>query len=184
MFFTIDDTGEVNVTRDAMAMVEVKELHSSDRTKNKTAWRPWIKYIYWVYTRENMFSNMFITERRNEVCRRFFPDKTPEYFESNLRIRNVIKLYITVQYTQTERLYEQWKEDVDAYITYLTGVPYFRRRKDEDGKEYEIPNIDEKLKAQKAIQDLVDTGTKIEQKIFREKKENKGQLNPIFDAPK
>lgn len=185
-----EEIGEVKIVPEAMALSEVKDLYSSDHTTNKTLWKQWIKYIYFVYKKDGVFSNDLIASKRKEVCSRFFPERDPLYFEQNPKVKAVIQLYVRKQYTHWERLFEKWKEDVDSYITYLTDVPYTRKRKvvvpglngaPDQHAEEEFPNIDEKKKAQNAIVDLVKTGKELEAAIFNEKKENSGRLNPMFD---
>lgn len=182
MFLYLDEgNSEIKVTAEGMALSEVKLLFASDKSTNKVLFREWIKYIYWVYRREGTFSNSLISERRRDICQRFFPQRTWEYFENNDKIKAVIALYMKTQYSISEILYERWKEDVDQYIIYLTSIPYYKVKPVKDGEE-RIENIEEKLKAQKAIQELVDTGQKMEQKILKEKRESSGKLNPIFDG--
>lgn len=182
MFLYLDDANnEIKVTAEGMALEEVRALFATDKSTNKVLFRDWIKYIYWVYRREGTFSNSLISERRKEICQRFFPNKTWEYFENNDKLKAVIQLYLRTQYTHWEILFERWKEDVDQYVTYLTSIPYYKIKHTKDGDEH-AENIEEKLKAQKAIQDLVDTGQKMEQKILKEKRESSSKLDPIFDG--
>ena len=190
MFIYYDDNQGVQILPEAMKFAEVDELYKSDRTTNKTSWKRWLTYIYYTYKKDGILSGDLMSQKRKEVINRFFPDSNVEFFEKNPKVTAVIKLFIRKQYTLKERLYEKWKEDVDAYITYLTEVPYFKEKLisvpgqdgQPDGQTIEkIPNIDEKKKAQQAIQDLVETGKKLEQSILQEKKENKGNIDPLFD---
>ena len=183
-FIYYDETAqEVKVLPEAMELHECSELYASDHTPGKTLWKMWIKYVYYVYKKDGVFSGDLLTAKRREICNRYFPEKSPDYFEKNYKINAMIKLFMEKQYTTWERLLEKWKEDVDQYIIYLTDVPYQREIKpDKDGDPpLMIPNIKEKKEAQMAIQDLVETGRKIEENILQEKKQKSGKLSPLFD---
>lgn len=191
MFIYIDEQSlEIKCLPEAMNFTEVHDLYKSDHSPNKVLWKKWIKYIYYVYRKDGVLSGDLLADKRKEVVARFFTGETVDYFEKNLKLRAVAKLYILKQCTTWEQLFEKWKDDVDQYIAYLTEVPYFRKKKiiikgkdgEQDQESYEdVPNIEEKVKAQKAIQDLVDTGRKLEENIFKEKKEKRKSLKPLFD---
>lgn len=185
-FIYVDEQSlEIKILPEAMMLKELDDLYKSDHSPAKESWKKWIKYIYFVYKKDGVFSGDLLAEKRKEVCIRFFPDRAPDYFESNPKIRAVSKLFVNKQFTHWEKLYEKWKEDVDSFIQYLVDVPYTRKIKgDAEGSpELTIPNIDEKVKAQKAIRDLVDTGKGIESMIYQEKKDKAGgKLNPLFDV--
>jgi len=190
MFIYEDSNLGIQILPEAMELSEVKDLYASDRTTNKTSWKQWIRYIYFVYKKDGVFSGDLLAQKRKEVVSRYFPEKDVKYFEENKKVRAVAMLWMKKQYTHWELLYEKWKEDVDAYIVYLTDIPYYRKKKvviqGAEGQPNtetteDVPNIEEKVKAQKAIQDLVDTGKKLEGMILQEKKEGSSKMKPLFD---
>ncbi len=163
MIFDFIDN-KVSILPEAMNLPEVRALYRSDKTKQKTYFDRYVKYIFYVYRENGIYRNQFASTRRRLTCvqQLGLGEKDWEAIERNPFVKNLVRWYIENAVTKEERLLIALDEDIDSYLQYLSGIKYTKRQRETsmNGDKEEITfrdvdNSDEKMKAIKNSKDLV-----------------------------
>jgi len=193
-FLVYDEvTEKVSCTPEGMLLEEVQDLYNSDkRGDNKPWFNKCITYIYHVYKKDHIFSNSSLPVRRKKVCKDLMNDIDPDKFESNERVKALIKRYVNEQYTPSEWFYEGIKQDMLALKQHIRNIPFHKdikvkktvevslfdgekeiQRSVEVDIDEKMDNSKEKMDALKRANELLDLEEKIRLKIIKENKETK-----------
>lgn len=149
--------GEVKVTEQGKALKEVQELRKSDRTKNKQAFKKWLRFIYFSYDKKSIYRNYLPNEREKAVKDALFPDDTLHYFTRNPKLQNVAKLLVELSYTFKEKLYRKLLIDIEDMLERVSDVQMTRTVRITAPKEIEF--YSETLKGQ--VKERVNIDTRI-----------------------
>jgi hypothetical protein len=184
--------GEVHPTEEGLMIPQVKAVYSSDKTEGKRFYKDVLMYVFYVYNQSGIYKDMFEDYRRKTVIERHLPKRSAEELEANSKVANLIKEYLDRQMTKTERLYYQLEKDMESLLKRVSSIPYTRTVKtkvkwvNDDQEEVLLPvdiemdNSEEKYKAMKLAETLIDYGEKLKNKISKEKieikKNNHGRL--------
>lgn len=183
----------VDATEEGKELSSVQDLYNADKTASKKFYHDALKYIYFVYKADGVYSNMFESSRKNHVILKHFEKREIKDFEANIRVKAVIKDYLDLQLTKTKRLYYRLEKDMEDLLDRISKIPYTRKVKvkvpveGNDGKtevatEIEIENYEEKAKAMLMADKLIDYEAKIKAKIFREEvASKKNSTTRLFD---
>jgi len=118
-------------------------LYNRDRrNESKPFFKRRISYIYYAYCKNSDLKNL-LPEKRKEKAAEIVEVDYKE-LESNTTVRNVIKLYIDIQTTHTERLYIATIKRVEETINWLNELPIKKRVKQKILVEYDVPGKIEK----------------------------------------
>jgi len=182
--------GEIKVTAEGMELSSVKELYARDRHQGKPWFNACIKYIYYMYKKGGMFSNMLPEQRGTRICSEMLKDRNKmQDFELDIYCKRVITDYLNLQYTPNELLYESIKDDIQGLLNRLKNIPYVKTVMvevmidvpDHEGimtkmpvkQKVEFDNSEEKAKAMKLAETLIDYESKLKAKIMAETKEQR-----------
>jgi len=188
------ENGVVMATEEGMALPQVQDVYSADRTTTKKFFNDVLRYIFFVYKKDGIYQDMFVTFRKKLVLERHLQDRKEDDFEKNQRVVNLILEYQQRQLTKAERFLYQLEIDMEALLNRITEIPYTKRIKinvpytDQDGNEQKVPtmvdmeNYDEKAKAIMLADKMIDYQDKLRAKIIKEKTADKtGSQARLFD---
>jgi len=192
MSFLYLKDGMVYPTEEGQMIPQVKALYNSDKTDGKKFYREVLLYIFYVYNQSGIYKDMFEDYRKKMVIDRYLPSRDFIELEKNPRVADLIREYLDRQMTKTQRLYYQLEKDMESLLKRVSSIPYIREVRTKvkwvnpDHEEVylpveiEIDNSEEKFKAIKLADTLVDYGEKLKNKIIREsteaKKSNQARL--------
>lgn len=195
MPFLYLENGEVFPTEEGMEIPAVKSVYNADKTDGKVFFRDVLKYLYYVYRKDGVYSDMFEQMRKTTVIERHLPKRDYKVLESNKRVQELIKEYLERQMTKNERLLYLLEKDIEKLLERISSIPYTKTcvvkvpHTNDDGETTMLPtkiefdNIEEKSKAIKEASSLVDYSDKLRSKILKEKIEDKkkGTSTRLFD---
>lgn len=192
------ENGEVKVTDDGMCLPEVQALYKTDNThSSKPFFKKCITYIYWGYKKDGEWAN-HLPKKRLEMASKL-AEVSLQDIKNNAKVQAVIKVYIENQTTLTERLYLGVKKDIEEILEMINNIPFERDIKVEmmiDIPEYEgsdrmikypikqwvrVDNSEEKEKAIRRVEKLIELEEKLRKKIIKEYQENKVFKGRMFD---
>lgn len=155
------------------------ELENRDKRGGKQQFKKWLRYLYDAYRKEHaVYKNTLPTERKRAVCRMLGQD-SEIWKEWDEMMKDVIALYVNVQYSHVENMIRKLVDDMDEFIIQLQNTKWSRTiRKTvtiaEGAKEeiYEEIDVDRKTKYYKAANDIFDMAEKYKKMLIREFKES------------
>jgi hypothetical protein len=189
MFLDIEE-GKVVITPEGMTLTVVKDLYSRDRHIGKPWFEACITYAYYMYKKDGMFKNMLPDQKSSRICSEMLKGKYKmEDFESNSACKDMMNEYLTQQYTPTELLRDSIKTEIQELLNRIRSIPYVKKQHvevildvpDHEGIMTKMPykvwveidNSDEKAKAIKLAETLIDYEAKLNAKIIAETKEQR-----------
>ena len=194
MFLELDEQGQVVLKKGAMNIPSVKELYASDkRSESKPYFYKCITLIYHLHKKEHEFSNLGPKERLNNINTIYFKDDDVQKYLDKPLVQAVIKDFINLEYTTTERLYEGIKRSIEHWKLKMADIPMTKKIKYEhnhdttieDGEgnpkvitipvkiTIDVDNSEEYLKAMKTANDMIDMEEKIAKKVIKENQARK-----------
>lgn len=180
-------------TEEGLVQKEVRELQTISCSIDDEFFNDVATYIYWAYKKDGLYDSELPNIKKDTVCRRHFNNRKWEDFEDIQQVRDIIKLYINLSYTVTEKMYIKLKKDIDDLFIHLSDIPLIKKLKvkvpitGEDGeitnieKIVEFSNFEEKSKAMKQANDIIAYEESLKLKIFKESKD-KIKSKRIFDT--
>lgn len=195
------EDGKVKVSDTGMQIPEFKEYKQYDRSVNKEDFFLSMTYIFYVYkvfgNTKNMspLSNMPIKQRQVFACKNYTKGKSVDYFESHKYTRRCVDAYQTYCRTQSERMLDTFKQDVEDFIIYVQSIPTTITKKvwvqarvpGEDRYEpveveVEIPNLDVRMTTLKKAMDYKELFAKWE-KESKKDGERKNMQTKLYERP-
>ena len=190
MSFLSIENDEVLCSPEGMALNSVKKLYADDRHSGKPWWKACLKYIFFMYKKGGIFQNMLPAQRAERICNEILKGEyDPKKFELNSNCKEVILDYQNLQCTPNELLYEGVKSDIEGLLQRIRQIPYSKTVNvdvdveffDQDGKPQkqrvktavEMDNSEEKSKAIRLADSLLDYESKLRTKIVQETKEQR-----------
>ena len=104
MFRFDEDTGEVEVVKEAMSIPEMHDLWLNDKLGDKSFFKKATTYIYHMYCRDHSLSNLPFAERKDYVVKSYFGGRLPRSFTNNKRMDALKDVYLLLQMGIEERL--------------------------------------------------------------------------------
>lgn len=190
MFLYLENS-EVKITKEGMLHKEVKDLYNVDkRNESKPFFFKALTYIYWAYKKDGEYRYKYLSDRRRLAAEHACDDV--KKFEEHEKIKSVIKLYIDLQTTLTERLYLGLKNDYENLVERIKNIPTTRKIKfdtviEVNGelqkveKLVEIDNWKEKSEAITMSEKLIEWEEKLRKKLYKEEQEKKSNNGRLFD---
>lgn len=193
-----EKTQEVVLQPEAKNLVEIRTLRNNDTSEDKSYLANSLKFIYHTYKKEHIFSNLSINERKTKTSEMFLGGKDWRDYEDNDDVRDVIRIYISLEYSQNEWTYQQLKNDIDDIKGRINEIPtrvYVDFDKDVDVKTVcdscgedvvksvhikqtiEFDSMAKRMDALKDILKLQDMEEKFREIIIRERKMNEHNQN-------
>lgn len=145
-----EDKEEVEILPEAIEIPIVNTLWNSDKIGDKSFFKRVIKWVYHMYCRDHLLSNLPYAERKVIVLESYFNSKMPSNIDDNKRVIAFIELYNFLQKGVEERLAETIKEAIalekervatlDTKIKEKVEIPYSLThdfdlyRKDNEGR--------------------------------------------------
>lgn len=192
-------------------LIRIPEYRELLASQGKEFFADFIIFMYYVYKTNSTSGNdedvtymkdYSLSERIERTCSVHLSDRSPEEFLDNPQCEACISIYQSLELSKLERMYENVKQDIDSYIERLSTVPYKVVRKvsiktpknliEEGFPEYvtvdvEFENTEEKNKAIKSSNELIDYAKKMEASVMDEKKK-KGKTSgnkaiKLFEDP-
>jgi hypothetical protein len=166
-FLRFDEkTQEVTANEEAYNLKALKELREKDDSNDKVFYRNALKFIYHVYKKEHIFSNLPIRERKVKTSDLYFNGADYLKYDNDKLIADIVKIYISLEYSQNEWAYQKIKDDIDDTIGSINEIPMKKRKYFDEEVEVEIdvetyfdvPTSDgktEKRKFKKTIKKIV-----------------------------
>lgn len=188
---------KVKITEDGLCIPAVKELYADDRHTDKPWFNKCITYIYWAYKKDGEYRNL--VKRKRQMLAADHTGESFERFEENIAVIKVINLYIELQLSPVERLYEGIKADIDEMLERIRKIPFTKEIKvemfvdvpvselsNETVKKpikqiVEMDNSEEKFKAINRADQLIDLEEKLRKKVIKEQQDKRDKQKRIFD---
>lgn len=198
-FLLFDEkTQEVGLTPEAKNIDVIKVLREKDKTEDKVYFKNALKYIYHTYVKDHMFANLSISERKVKTSEIYLGGKDYKVFDEDGCVRDVVGLYVSLEYSQNEWTYEQLKNDIENIKKSINDIP-IKKMIDFDndvdiectcshcGKPFassvnlktkvEVDNTKERMDALKQILTLQDMKEKFSNIIIRDRKTKEHDQN-------
>jgi hypothetical protein len=188
-----ESNNEVTIIPEAKDLEPIVKL----RKQNKVFFNDALKYIYHTYKKVHYFSNLPIDERKVKTTEFYLNNQDYRKFDNDELVKEIIKLYISFEYTQNEWGYEKIKIDISETIDSINDIPMVKviyvddvteievkcphcnKKHKTTGKvnfESKIDNSEERMDALKNLLTLQEMGEKFKLLIDKEKK-NKEYIN-------
>jgi len=165
-----DELGKVKVTKEGMALPEIRDLRTKDHTSGKTTFAEILKYVYFVHDRDSPYADLGPNQKRNEVWK----DQFEEYKEEEFRaladksdIKNLINKITLLQYTPAERHLKACEDKFEQFEQLYVNTEVSH-------ENYE--KVAAQLRGSNSLYEVLD---KLREKVFKEVKEkNEGGYTP------
>jgi phosphoribosylanthranilate isomerase len=200
-FIVLNENGKIELTEDGKTLPGIISLRKTDRTKDRSFLENTIKYIYYTYKLKGIFHNKLPDKRKEMTCNTYLGGMDWHIFENNKIIRDLIKLFVELEYTPIQQHYESTKKDIQDFQKYLSGIPYTKEIdieveidvewKDCDGsmniqkrkvkQKVSIDNSKEKNTAFESSVKLFEIEKKIRDKMAEEEQEKQIADKRLFD---
>lgn len=187
------ENGEVKPIDDYhLADNPMNALYKISRDTGKKFFNDAIKYAYYMYKKDGVFSNLFPKERAKEISKQYFDDKDYyKKFESNVTFNEFVKHYEYIQYDATERTLLKTDKDIEILLDNLKEIDYFVTKKvqielniptsvgSKDTEKYlhteliKISNFEEKKASLLAIKDILNIRKTLKEEIKSRSNEQK-----------
>jgi hypothetical protein len=197
MSFLILNNGKVEVTEEGKLISEVTALYNSDKSSKKKFYNDTLTYIYFSYKNNGIYCNKLPKSRKQFVIDKHLLDRTINDFERHPRCKELIDIYIDLEYTPIERLYEGLKRDIEDILKRIDTIPYEKEimvefesevdlgKGEKDIKKFKqrviMDNSEEKEKKMELAIKLFDYDKKLQSKMFDESKEKRRSITAKFD---
>jgi ASC-1-like (ASCH) protein len=199
------EDGKVKVSESAMQIQEFKDFKRYDRSANGVFFQKAMNYIFFVYkvfgsNKENKsyLSNLPLSQRKIIATKTHCQPYSLSDMEESKYVKACVEAYLLYSRTQSERLLDALKEDLNRYIEYVETIPLEikktvnvevnyndsegNRRTDIVPVEVEIPNVEVRLKGVKDVQTYREMYSKLEQQADRDQKIKQTQSR-LFEDP-
>lgn len=192
-------------------LVRIPEFRELLSTKGKEYFGDFIIFLYYVYKTSSSSGNdedttymkeYSVAERIERTCSVHINNRTPEDFLDDPICEECIKIFLSLELSKLERMYENVKSDIDSYIERLSSVEYYVKKQvwintpknlvetgfpERVQVEVEFDNTDDKNKAIKSSNDLIEYAKRMEAAVMDEKKK-KGKTSgnkaiKLFEDP-
>ena len=101
----------------------VKILLEKDTSDDKRFYNNSISYVYHVYKKDHPFYNLSINERKTRTSELYMNNADFKKYENNSRVKDLIKLYISLEYSQNEWTYQKIKNDINDMRESINEIP-------------------------------------------------------------
>ena len=188
---------EIKITDEGMMFPEVKDLYAKDRRNSgKPYFKKCISYIYYAYKIDGEMRAMLPSKRKIKAAE--MSEVSVDDMETDLKVIAVIKLYLQLQATPSQIMYENAKRRVEETINWLNSIPIKKTEKQKIKVSYDVPGKDEKEstyttievdidnsdevhKAMKMANILADQLDELGKKIVKENLRKKAENGRLFD---
>ena len=194
MSFLTLNNGKVEFTEEGKTLPAVIELYNRDKHVNKRFVEDTATYIFYTYKREGVYQNKLPQSKKQYVINKHLPDRKVDDFEKNITVKALIDLYIELEFTPLEQLYEGLKRDIEDLLKRVSNIEYEKKILVEWDSEVEggetrhfkqwvlMDNSVEKEKAMNLAIKLVDFDEKLKVKVYKENKEKRKSGSTLFDV--
>ena len=194
MSFLTLNNGKVEFTEEGKTLPAVIELYNRDKHVNKRFVEDTATYIFYTYKREGVYQNKLPQSKKQYVINKHLPDRKVDDFEKNITVKTLIDLYIELEFTPLEQLYEGLKRDIEDLLKRVSNIEYEKKILVEWDSEVEggetrhfkqwvlMDNSAEKEKAMNLAIKLVDFDEKLKVKVYKENKEKRKSGSTLFDV--
>ena len=199
------EDGKVKVSDSAMQIQEFKDFKRYDRSDNGVFFQKAMNYIFFVYkvfggSKENKsyLSNLPLSQRKIIAAKTHCQPFTISDMESSKYVKACVDAYLLYSRTQSERLLDALKEDLNKFIEYVETIPLEIKKmvnvdvkyNDEKGNErieivkveVDIPNVKVRLQSVTDVQTYREMYSKLEQQADRDQKIKQTQSR-LFEDP-
>jgi hypothetical protein len=163
------DTGEVSLTKLGGQLNCFKALEKADDTKSKILFGEQLKVLYYHLSPDSPYLERYTPGQRKSIIYEQHINKrtqkqieTPEY-------KICEKVMLRHNISREEAQLEQCLADFDSFLEYLKTIPWEREivettteGKKQKSRSYKISNVDERLKAVKAISAILSLQKELE----------------------
>jgi hypothetical protein len=154
--------GIVSVTKQGMLLSEIKELHASDKDKNKEFFHKVMSYVFNAYSKDSPYYDVLANERRSMVSKEVFGSVNEwKIIEKNKHVEDLIVKLAKIQVTAKERLLEGVNRKIEEYLEFMDNTKITTANHNEVASQ--IKNSNELLKLRDTIEKQV-----LEQKESRD----------------
>ena len=204
-FLYLDD-GKVKVTETGMQIPEFKKFLQYDRSDNKTFFKAAMSYIFYVYKiygdieNRSCYHLLPLHQRKIQTVKHYTSkwNKISD-FDENTYVLDCINAYLNLSRTQSEKVFDALKTDLDEFINFVSTIPhaykktvtvYKKEPTEVEGEfiergypvEVEVANTKERLEAIKQAKDLSDLYKRNLADVMKDQKEKKAQSR-MFENP-
>lgn len=192
-------------------LVRIPEFRKLLDEKGTEFFGDFIIFMYYVYKTNSVSGNdddvtymkdYSLAERVERTCSTHLKGRLPEDFLDNNLCEECIHIYQELELSKLEQMFENVKRDIDRYVERLSSVEYIKKQTvwiatpkhlieqgypEKVQTEIEIENTDEKTKAIKSSNELIEYSKKMEIAVMDEKKK-KGKVSgnkaiKLFEDP-
>lgn len=191
MLYVNEETGAVEIQKEALRVPEVKNLRDSDKSRGKKYFQKSLDYIYWMYCKKSIYHNLPEKNKKSRIEDLLGIQDCFDYEENTKYLKDFKALYLGVTEVPAERLLRDIIKDIDQLREDLIRTPskveveFNLKIKNEDGDDEvvktkkTVPNVAEKTENYKYAQQLFKMKKNLEQDVIEEKKN--GDYIPLFD---
>lgn len=167
--------GKVTITDQALKNTPFYLLNKGDRSEDKKLFNDAVTFIFFMYSRESIYARRTPYQRESMILANVF-HKDESFLKKLERLpgyNEAVEFFKEHQFSEEEWAFEQWKSDVDDYLSYLRKIPYtITVKKNMDGVlvDTEIDNSSVKMPAVKHFAELIELGKKLSDRVKESKK--------------
>ena len=133
-----EETQEVTVNEEAYNLKVIRELRERDNSEDKFFYNNALKFIYHVYKKEHIFSNLSINERKLKTSELYLNGEDISKYDNDKHVSEILKIYISLEYSQNEWAYQKIKNDIDDTISSINEIPMKKKKYFNEDVEVEI----------------------------------------------
>src|ERR1035437_6984280 len=113
-FLSFDEkTQSIIVSPEAKSFEVIKHLSEKDKSVDKRFYNNSLKFIYHVFRKVHIFSNLSINERKSKTSELYLGGQDYKKYEDDSAVKAVIKVYLSLEYSQNEWTYQTIKNDIN-----------------------------------------------------------------------
>lgn len=197
-FIYLDIDGEVKVVPEAFEYAELKAFKDEDWMKKA------IKYVYHTYKYEHPLASYGRADRSIKVCKTYFSKETPQDFEKDKKVVQLIKRFSEETMSSSQRFYQKLQDDMEKLREHIANISWWIKEevetdvqvefvKDDGAKEVRViktkvqVNLDNskaKMEALKHAEEMIKLDQSMRKLIAQETRELKAEKSQerIFDS--
>lgn len=123
MSFLILEDGEVNVTDEGKSLPALQHILNKDKSVKKGAYHDIINGIYFIYKPDGLYANLSTSQRKLIVYEKGHIKKPWANYENDKNVKSLIDTYLKTSVSAAQLFLENIKNDMDAFVNYLSEIP-------------------------------------------------------------
>lgn len=135
-FLYLDTDGLIKIVPEAMEYPEIAAFRDN-------AWLgKSIKYVYHTYKFDHPLAAYGRADRSLKVCKTYFTDEQPSTFETDKKVKALIKRYVDESMSSSQRFYQKLQDDMDKLRDHIANIPWWIKEEVETTVQVEIKRED------------------------------------------